>query len=324
MNRKDSSMKAYLSKPEIAADFYNVGFADGKQVFKPWNLQPFSTEQVLVAKKAQRYIRLLGFMDIAHYAKDVEWEDDIFDAFIDTEFQSTDDPLILLRCMNYMIAFCIIWMSRLDIDRTGKFPMPMALLVYTGKAPLNTEEFFENMVAFAPPVFKSFLTHFRLAAMDLRRMTPEDIGKFLTEAGCVVHCFPLEDEKDAFLNHLEHGMPRELSREGGYVLNANFNCGMEMPQTTEEKIVMCKAMREIRRDFINQGIGIGDKRGLKRGIAIGEQRGISIGRNEGISIGRDEGISIGEERVKYAVMQNAMAMGYSEKDIKRLLDLGTK
>ena len=59
---------------------------------------------------------------------------------------------------------------------------------------------------------------------------------------------------------------------------------------------MCKAMREIRRDFINQGI----------------------------SIGRNEGISIGEERMKHAVMQNAMAMGYSGKDIKRIFDFGTE
>ena len=91
---------------------------------------------------------------------------------------------------------------------------------------------------------------------------------------------------------------------------------------------MCKAMREIRRDFINEGIGIGDKRGLKRGITIGRNEGITIGRNEGIDIGRNEGITIGRNEgidiAKNAIMRNALAIGYSEKDIKRLFDFGMK
>ena len=318
MNEKDSSMKCYFSKPEIAADFFNVGFADGEQVFKPWHLKPFSTEQVLVAQKMNRYLRLLGFMDIAYYAENVEWDGDVFDAFIDTEFQSTNDPIILLRCMNYLVVFCIIWVSRLQFSNKGKIPLPMALLIYSGKKPLNTEEFFENMVMSAPPLFKSFLMHFRLSAMDLRRMSPEKIEKFLTEAHCIVNCFHLEDNKTAFQKHLKFGMPRKLSREGGYVLNANFNCGLKIPQNPEEMIEVCKAMREIKRDYIKEGILIGKK----HGVVIGRNEGIVQGRNEGIVQGRNDGIAIGIERMKNALMQNALAIGYSEKDVKRLLDLG--
>ena len=81
-------------------------------------------------------------------------------------------------------------------------------------------------------------------------------------------------------------------------------------------IIMCKAMREIRRDFIKKGIRIGRNEVINEGFIEGLIKGFI----EGLW----KGIGIGEERMKHAVMQNAMAMGYSEKDIKRILDFGTE
>ena len=320
MNEKDMSMKAYLSKPEIAADFFNVKFAGGAQVFRPEDLRLFQTEQILVSRRMQRHLRTLSFMDMAYSAEGVEYGGDVFDAFVDTEFQSTDDPIIVLRCMLYLVTYCIIWMKRLGVSHTGRMPIPMALLIYSGRRPLETDELFEEMVAFAPPIFKSFMMRFRLAVMDLRRVTPEEIKLFWTEAGSVVNCFPLQDDEAAFWEHLRYGMPRNLSVEGGYVINANFNCNVELPKNPEEMIVMCKAMRGIRRRFVNEGIAIG----RNKGIVQGRNEGIVQGRNEGIVQGRNEGLQLGIERAKDALMRNALAIGYSQKEIKRLLDFGMK
>ncbi|MBR1602876.1 MAG: Rpn family recombination-promoting nuclease/putative transposase [Synergistaceae bacterium] len=68
----------------------------------------------------------------------------------------------------------------------------------------------------------------------------------------------------------------------------------------EEENMESMGLPNIFEDVLDEGIAIGEARGISigrdEGIAIGEARGISIGRDEGIAIGEARGISIGEAR----------------------------
>ena len=43
-------------------------------------------------------------------------------------------------------------------------------------------------------------------------------------------------------------------------------------------------------------VSIMERKGIEKGIQLGEARGIQLGRTEGIQLGRTEGIQLGEAR----------------------------
>jgi predicted transposase YdaD len=63
-----------------------------------------------------------------------------------------------------------------------------------------------------------------------------------------------------------------------------------------------------------------ERKGIKKGITIGEKRGITIGEKRGIAIGREEGIAIGEKRGIAKVVKQFHNQGRSIKEIAELLD----
>ena len=56
-------------------------------------------------------------------------------------------------------------------------------------------------------------------------------------------------------------------------------------------------------------VSIMERKGIEKGIQLGEARGIQLGRTEGIQLGRTEGIQLGEMRGRTETARNLLRMG---------------
>ena len=56
-------------------------------------------------------------------------------------------------------------------------------------------------------------------------------------------------------------------------------------------------------------VSIMERKGIEKGIRLGEARGIQLGRTEGIQLGRTEGIQLGEIRGRTETARNLLRMG---------------
>ena len=56
-------------------------------------------------------------------------------------------------------------------------------------------------------------------------------------------------------------------------------------------------------------VSIMERKGIEKGIQLGEARGIQLGRTEGIQLGRTEGIQLGEIRGRTETARNLLRMG---------------
>ncbi|SPR07878.1 transposase [Orientia tsutsugamushi] len=232
--------------------------------------------------------------------------------YILIEAQSTVDYWTALRLWRYTLLLC----ERHKKEKT-KLPLVYNLVIYNGKelynAPRNLWDLFtDSMIA------KQLMTS-DYQLVDLQSMSNDEIIR-KKHIGMLEYMLKHIHQRDMlklweeFLIKFKHVLI--LDKEKGYVYLRSFlwytDTKLLESQQPELEQVLAKYLSEEEKSNIMRTIAA---KYIDEGIEIGETKGIAKGRAEGIEIGeikgRAEGIEIGEVKAKQELARNLLKAGFS-------------
>ena len=232
------------------------------------------------------------------------------------EFQSTDDPSMALRVLEYTA------MLYRELLREGSFgagggllPPVLPVVLYNGDLPWRSAAQVRDLVARTGAALSPYQPSQRHVVLDERRAAADDPQlRELTRAVLLLE----QSRSAADLARAAESLSRALSAPGGgeragraelrqafadwlAVLLRRLEGDAEPAPAhvglnlEEVKMTLEERVAEWPKPYIRQGREEGISLGREEGIGLGRAEGISLGREEGISQGRAEGISLGRE-----------------------------
>ena len=228
------------------------------------------------------------------------------------EFQSTDDPSMALRVLEYTA------MLYRELLREGSFgagggllPPVLPVVLYNGDLPWRSAAQVRDLVARTGAALSPYQPSQRHVVLDERRAAADDPQlRDLTRAVLLLE----QSRSAADLARAAESLSRVLSAPGsgeragrdelrqafadwlaallrrleGDAAPAHVGLNLE-----EVKMTLEERVAEWPKPYIRQGREEGITLGRQEGIGLGRAEGIGLGRAEGISLGREEGISQG-------------------------------
>ena len=218
------------------------------------------------------------------------------------EFQSTDDPSMALRVLEYTAMLYRELLREGSFGaRGGLLPPVLPVVLYNGDLPWRSAAQVRDLVARTGAALSPYQPSQRHVVLDERRAAADDPQlRELTRA-----VLRLEQSRSAAdLARVAESLSRALSAPGRGELRQAFadwlaallrrlegdaapapaRVGLNLE---EVKMTLEERVAEWPKPYIRQG--------REEGIGLGRAEGISLGREEGISQGRAEGISLGRE-----------------------------
>ena len=234
------------------------------------------------------------------------------------EFQSTDDPSMALRVLEYTA------MLYRELLREGSFgtgggllPPVLPVVLYNGDLPWRSAAQVRDLVARTGSALSPYQPSQRHVVLDERRAAADDPQlRELTRAVLLLE----QSRSAADLTRVAESLSRVLSAPGGgdragraelrqafadwlaallrrlegdaAPAPAPAHVGLNLE---EVKMTLEERVAEWPKPYIRQGREEGIGLGRAEGISLGRAEGISVGREEGIGLGRAEGITLGRE-----------------------------
>ena len=230
------------------------------------------------------------------------------------EFQSTDDPSMALRVLEYTA------MLYRELLREGSFgggggllPPVLPVVLYNGDLPWRSAAQVRDLVARTGSALSPYQPSQRHVVLDERRAAADDPQlRELTRAVLLLE----QSRSAADLARAAESLSRVLSAPGGgeragrdelrqafadwlaTLLRrlegdaepAPAHVGLNLE---EVKMTLEERVAEWPKPYIRQGREEGISLGRAEGITLGREEGISLGRQEGIGLGRQEGLRAG-------------------------------
>ena len=114
----------------------------------------------------------------------------------------------------------------------------------------------------------SFVPDYRINLLAPIGIPPEDFRKFKTDVGLLLEYIKNQKDKEK-LSDVVHGDDRFRSMDSETANLINTITGSRLTiDEQEDKVDMCQAIDDLRRDSIQEGIGIGIGQGIEQGIEL--------------------------------------------------------
>ena len=230
----------------------------------------------------------------------VQFQDREVYIYILIEFQSTVDPFMALRVLNYITNFYMDFL----VNNSGvkKLPAVFPIVLYNGAAPWTAPVNLSVLIEQNPPLgtfgldFQYFLIaenqYSQEALLNIRNIVST---LFLAESHYdldvleveLLNLFSSEDDRQAvslFLNWF-----RQLAFHGR--LESEDYQSLETIYRTEEEVktMLVTALEREREQFFQNGLREGKQEGLLEGEQKGKQEGLLEGEQKGRIEGKQEG-----------------------------------
>ena len=244
------------------------------------------------------------------------------------EFQSTDDPSMALRVLEYTA------MLYRELLREGSFgggggllPPVLPVVLYNGDLPWRSAAQVRDLVARTGSALSPYQPSQRHVVLDERRAAADDPQlRELTRAVLLLE----QSRSAADLARVAESLSRVLSAPGGGeragraelrqafadwlaallrrlegdAAPAPARVGLNLE---EVKMTLEERVAEWPKPYIRQGREEGIGLGRAEGISVGREEGIGLGRAEGITLGREEGLRAGLAHERQLLRRSAVA-----------------
>ena len=259
----------------------------------------------------------------------IQFQDREVYIYILIEFQSTVDPFMALRVLNYITNFYMDFL--VNNKSVKKLPAVFPIVLYNGEArwtaPVNLSELIEQ----TPPLgafaldFQYFLIaenqYSQEALLNIRNIVST---LFLAESYYdvkvleveLLNLFSSESDKQAvslFLNWF-----KQLAFHGR--LESEDYESLESIYRTEEEVktMLVTALEREREQIFQNGLREGEQKGKQEGLLEGEQKGKQEGLLEGEQKGKQKGLLEGEQKGR---IETAKAMLAKEMEMTLIAEI---
>ncbi len=310
MGRKEEPMIAYYNDPGHFADLMNGWIYRGEKKLTAEQIQETDSRYTTETNRKYR----TRYRDIAKQVKNIRVV-----LVVGTEIQSYVDYSMPVRGMDYDAVEYKRQVSLIKSKRKSKrtakvFMSPIAkedrlipaitLVLYMGEEPWDAADNLHEILDFSNVTdeWKEYIQDYKVHVLDICHTPDERLMEFPSDIASMFLFikYAKDKKKLAELVHSSLGFSELESDTVSTLLNY-----VEDPQvlkikktweTEGGKIDMRSALGEIYED----GVAIGEKRGITIGEKRGEERGITIGKEYGIS----------------SMLELLQELGYCEDDAK--------
>ena len=271
MQEKDIAAKEFFNRPVIVADLCNSFFFGGERVVEPEGVTPLGTEMTAgpledggEAGEGTSARRMDSFFRIS-YKMPRRRKLEVF--YFHMEFQSRGGRNMVIRSEEYEgrgNALIVIEASR----KPGGviFPVLSLTVSLTGrpwKSPVSLRERFRKM----DPRLLAHLSY-QMNVFDPFTLDEKIIDGMSPELKVVVNCLRHSRDQEKLAQILEEIPDGVMTRAGVRFLAVYMKLGLTIPEK-EEKIEMCKAVKDWKRMLVNEGREMGRAEGRAEGLSEG-------------------------------------------------------
>ena len=312
MGRIDTEVKHYMADNARFADAFNYYLYGGKQMIAPDGLSPLDTTEIAIPYGDEHKASVQKYRDLLK-SWQVKTNGRAIYALLGTELESEVNyampvKAVLYDSLHYVTQVETIRKSIRKSLKKEKAPLtpgeflsgfrkedrlvPIVTLVLFLKdtewdGPTHLREMFADTEA----QLLSFVPDYRINLLAPNRIPKEDFDKFQTDVGPLLEYIKNQKDKEQ-LDKIMHENDRFRSVDSETASLINTITGSRLKfDTREEKIDMCKAIDDMR------------KESKEEGRTEGRVEGRLEGRVEGIESTRLESIRIVMERLKYTAQQ---------------------
>ena len=248
--------------------------------------------------------------------------------YILIEFQSTVEPFMALRVLNYITNFYMDFLvNNSDVE---KLPAVFPIVLYNGSAPWTAPVNLSALIEQNPPL-GAFALDFQYFLIAENEYSQEALLKirnivstlFLAESHYdlevleaeLLNLFSSETDRQAvslFLNWF-----RQLAFHGR-IESDDYQSLESIYQNEEEvKTMLVTALERERQRFFQNGLREGKQEGLREG----EQKGLREGKQEGLREGEQKGLREGEQKGRIETAKAMLAKGMEMTLISEITNL---
>ena len=274
MGLKDTAAKNFFGRPDILASLLDYVFYGGIPNIKPEQLTEVSGEHYRIIQDEA------GNFKTDNRFRDKLFELDIGDGrlSIGLEFQSKNDKKMVLRVIRYdhrryneMLSKgqpCRIINIVLSFDRK-KCPSASSL---------------EEMFGPAPPLARNVCFDYGFINLNIYDLAEKSELFPCNELKKVLHYFKFDQDSGELVKALTEGILKgHLSRDAALVCAVFLDLKIDIDNEAEE-IDMCKAIRDFKRECINEGKRLGIDEGKRLGREEGLNEGMRLGENSALRL----------------------------------------
>lgn len=276
MGKKDMAAKAFFCRPDIVADICNCFIFEGKRVVRPEGVSELSAELFEGLQDENNRATPPDSLRVGDAFRHITYthrrKRHSFD--LGMEFQSTGGANIVLRQLDYLgRRFTRILNIRIKRHRGKLVPvivLTISLICRPWNHPCSLKERFKR----TDPLLKRRLK-FTMNLLDPFALDEKIINLMCPELKTVINCFRYSGDREKLFEILENIPGGTLSREAVHLLNTFLHLGLIIPEN-EERVHMCKAVREMRRILRKEG----RKEGMEKGMEKGKAKGMAMGEEK--------------------------------------------
>ena len=256
--------------------------------------------------------------------------------YILIEFQSTVEPFMALRVLNYITNFYMDFLvNNSDVE---KLPAVFPIVLYNGSAPWTAPVNLSALIEQTPPL-GAFALDFQYFLIAENEYSQEALLKirnivstlFLAESHYdlevleaeLLNLFSSETDRQAvslFLNWF-----RQLAFHGR-IESDDYQSLESIYQNEEEvKTMLVTALERERQRFFQNGLREGKQEGLRegeqKGLREGKQEGLREGEQKGLREGEQKGLREGEQKGRIETAKAMLAKGMEMTLISEITNL---
>jgi hypothetical protein len=299
MGRIDTEAKHYMADNARFADAFNYFVYDGKQIISSNALTELDTTEIVVAYGKNAKIPVQKFRDLLKSWM-MKTDGRAVYALLGTELESEVNYAMPVKAalydsMHYAKQVETARKSLREQKATlnhGEFLsgfrkedrlIPVVTLVIFLKdtewdGPTHLREMFED----AEAQLLSFVPDYRINLLAPNRIPKEDFDKFRTDVGLLLEYIKNQKDKEK-LDEITHENDRFRSVDSETASLINTITGSRLKfDTREEKVDMCKAIDDMRKESKEEGLTEGRMEGRLEGRLEGRMEGIESNRLESI------------------------------------------
>lgn len=250
MGRKDNILRDYFSKNEHFADAFNGGLYEGRQILDARRLRevdPVTAEVFMEGEETKATERRRDLIRMA------ELDGKIFVLF-GIENQDTNDRTMPLRIMEYEAR---TYRKQLKNNKSTKLKPVITLVIYwkpeRWRASMSIKEMMdEDTLRYLENIGSDqYVRDYSINLLEIGGMSREELEHFQTDLQGIMGCVKYSKDKDGlrdFIQSKQMKLPKDTVETINIITGANITYKEE-----EEVVDMCLAIKEIRKEGIEEG-----------------------------------------------------------------------
>jgi len=257
--KKDELLKSVLSKNDRFSDIINNFMFNGKNVIKEENLSDLNIEYDF--KEEMRYSKKLRDL-----LKRCIIKNDKLAKYIifGIENQITYDKYMVLRCLMYDALE-----YKRQIENDEKIKPVITLVIYYGKTKWKNKKL-SDIIKIEDEIYK-YINDYKINVLSVNELTNLELKKYNLDNRQLFKVIKTLNNKEE-LNKIKEDndfikVNKDMANAISYLLNIDI-------EIEGDDINMCKALEELKQDWKQEGILLGEAKGKAEGIAFEKESNI--------------------------------------------------